>query len=46
MRRDRLIFKDIGLGRGVLNKIYSENLLRFVGASGKKVQKRYLRPAE
>ena len=46
VRRDRLIFKDIGLGRGVLNKIYSENLLRFVGASGKKVQKRYLRPAE
>lgn len=46
VQRDNGIYKELGLGQETLGKIYAENLMRFTGASVKKVQKKYLKPGE
>ena len=46
IRRDNKIFQGLGLGKNVLDKIYAENLKRFVGLSSVRIDKKPLKPGE
>lgn len=46
MDRDNEIYRKLCLGQGTIDRIYSENVRRFLGISQVKVQKTYVRPGE
>lgn len=46
IRRDNKIFKGLGFGKKVLDKIYAENLKRFLGLSSVIIDKKPLKPGE
>lgn len=46
LKRDKEIFQELGLGKETLDKIYAENLKRFLGVSSVKIDKKLPKPGE